>query len=165
MAQAAIEDGSSAYSQKHFIIRSRIYSNLRKGSMAIGTLAKDDRLKLFLPQVCSYCASAHQLAADHLIPLNLGGPDVGDNLVWACRSCNSSKRNLDMIEWLRKQNRFPTILLLRRYLKLAIQICIAKGIMDLEVENAPELPFSLSAIPLKFPPPLELKLWILEIPR
>jgi hypothetical protein len=54
-------------------------------------------------------------------------------------------------------------LLLRRYLKLAIEMSREWGIMDLPIDAAGELPFSLQAIPRKFPPPGQLRLWVTEL--
>jgi hypothetical protein len=35
--------------------------------------------------------------------------------------------------------------------------------MDVQISEAPDLPFTLSLVPLNFPPPLELELWIVSI--
>jgi hypothetical protein len=52
---------------------------------------------------------------------------------------------------LTERRRFPPLLLLRRYLKLAIEFSIAEGIMNVPLGEAAELPFVLWAIPLQFP--------------
>ena len=147
------------------MIRTKLYAGLRSGSMLIGPLADDDRLKMILPQTCSYCGSPERLAADHLIPRKRGGPHAGENLVWACRTCNSSKGAMDAMAWLAKQDRFPPLLLLRRYLKLTIQISRELGVMETRLEDAPELPFALDSIPRWWPSPTELKLWTVPIPE
>ena len=38
---------------------------------------------------------------DHVIPLRQGGPNIPDNLVWACQSCNSQKggRTPEQYRW------------------------------------------------------------------
>jgi 5-methylcytosine-specific restriction endonuclease McrA len=48
---------------------------------------------------CFYCASRPATTLDHVIPLNRGGTNYEGNLVPACRSCNSSKRDWLLIEW------------------------------------------------------------------
>jgi hypothetical protein len=131
--------------------------------MTVGQLAEDEKLKLFLPQACCYCGSKELLAADHLIPTKRGGENKGENLIWACRTCSSSKGAKDLLEWLNEKGQFPPLLLLRRYLKLAIGICQNIEIMDTDLSNAPELSFSLSAIPTFFPKPDQLKLWTIEL--
>ncbi len=68
-----------------------------------------------------------------------------------------------MLEWLSEKGQFPPLLLLRRYLKLAIEICQEMGVMEKEVSAAPELPISLKSIPLSYPQPDKLKLWTIEL--
>lgn len=41
--------------------------------------------------VCVYCGSTENLAADHLVPERLGGQTTFDNLVTACKTCNSRR--------------------------------------------------------------------------
>ena len=61
--------------------------------------------------MCLYCGSTKNLTIDHLIPweqIKQGAPTRAEeirrfrdflNLALACRSCNSSKRDRDLIEW------------------------------------------------------------------
>jgi hypothetical protein len=162
MAHAAVVAGESQYGRTHFMIRSRLFKGLMEGTMDLGALVEDERLKLRLPQACCYCGSKDHLAADHLISRKSGGLDVGDNLIWACRSCNSSKGALDLMVWTERIGRFPSVLLLRRYLKLAIGTCRDRGLMDLPLQEAPScnLPFDIARIPTTFPAPDELRLWV-----
>jgi hypothetical protein len=151
MAHAAIEDGDEKYGRKHWIIRSRLYSGLRKGTMNLGSLADDERLKMILPQACCYCGSDEHLAIDHLMPRAKGGADTGDNLVWACRSCNSSKGTKDVFEWLSSRGQTPPLLLARRFLKLAIGIATKQGVMNVPLGEDASLPYSQSSVPTSFP--------------
>lgn len=160
MAHSAISHKAGKYGGREYMVRSRLYAGLNKQTMNIGPLADDERLKMVLPQACCYCASRECLSVDHLIPTRRGGPNSGDNLVWACRSCNSSKCARDAIEWLAERNQFPPLLLLRRYLKLAIEMSRERNLMNAPLSTAPEVPFSLSAIPRMYPSPRELKLWV-----
>ncbi len=44
--------------------------------------------------MCMYCGTKHhqhQLSRDHVAPLSLGGKDVWNNVVAACRRCNNLK--------------------------------------------------------------------------
>lgn len=59
---------------------------------------------------CAYCGdtiiSGKVFTLDHIIPIELGGTNKANNLVVACRNCNSSKekRNLkDFLKYLEKQ--------------------------------------------------------------
>lgn len=47
---------------------------------------------------CAYCGGK-ATSIDHFIPLSKGGGDVLSNLLPACQSCNSSKRDYDVEQW------------------------------------------------------------------
>ena len=115
-----------------------------------------------MPQACYYCGSQQDLAVDHLIPRLRGGPDEADNLIWACRACNSSKSGRDMLEWVQAKGSFPSILLLRRYVKIVSRHCSRVGCMDVLLEDSGDidLPFDIKRIPAVFPPLGELRLWV-----
>lgn len=54
---------------------------------------------------CFWCGRQDlPLQADHVIPVSKGGATRRDNIVPACRPCNSAKRNLDPDVWLLKIN-------------------------------------------------------------
>jgi len=56
---------------------------------------------------CVYCKDARDLTLDHVVALARGGAHSYDNLVVACRSCNSSKGVKDVGEWLGEKNLLP----------------------------------------------------------
>ena len=159
MAHAAVEKGASTYGPIHFMIRRRLYKGLLDGRMNIGVIADDERLKLILPQACCYCGGREHLCVDHLIARKRGGFDTGDNMVWSCRQCNSSKCANDMLVWLASRGEFPPLLLLRRYLKLAVKFCSEQHLLARATTEVDDLPFTISAIPHKFPAPCDLVLW------
>jgi len=52
---------------------------------------------------CFYCGVQGKLTIDHDVPLSRGGTDYIDNILPACRSCNSRKNKktgAEFIEWL-----------------------------------------------------------------
>ena len=163
---AALKSGDKKLHRIHYIIRSKLYKGLTSGTMKISTMYKDERAKFLLPHCCCYCGSAKKLSADHIFPRKKGGNDSGENLVWCCRQCNSSKSSKDMLEWMFDKNKFPSILLLRRYLKLAIQYCYENDIMNLPIENIEnlpvELPFAINFVPYWYPTLNKLKIWIVD---
>ena len=163
MAHSAVTAKAEKYGRTHFMVRARLYAGLNRQTMNIGPLADDERLKMILPQACCYCGSRDFLSVDHLMPTRRGGAHDGDNMVWACRSCNSSKCARDVLDWLAERNEFPSILLLRRYLKLAVAISRDRDLMDLPLAQAPELPFLPAAVPTSYPAPGRLRLWVTEL--
>ncbi|MGM0574537.1 MAG: HNH endonuclease [Myxococcota bacterium] len=161
MAHAAVTKGSARYGRVHFMIRAKLYKGLRTGSMNIGSLLDDERIKMTAPRGCAYCGADIKLSLDHLIPRHAGGPDAADNSVWACTPCNSSKRATDMLAWwfATRGDTFPPLLLIRRYLKVAFQLAQQAGAMDHILDGNAPVPFDITAIPTKFPAPESLRLW------
>lgn len=161
-AHTALADGSTSYQQKDHIVRSRLFKGLCSGRMSIRSLYDDERLKLSMPRCCVYCGRTGALSLDHLIPRYAGGGDAADNLVSACRRCNSAKGARDMIVWHVERKTFPSLMLLRRYLKLVADYCEKADVMDqslVEIE-ALQMPFALAALPHNFPPLSELRFWV-----
>lgn len=76
----------------------------RKNSV-VSTLAASD-LKEIRDKAkgrCFYCRVKGPLALDHIIPICKGGPHSRDNVVMACRSCNSSKGPKDPMKFARER--------------------------------------------------------------
>lgn len=147
-AHAALSDGRTRYITTDHMIRAKLYRGLRNGSMKLGTLYEDERLKLLSSPKCAYCDSIENLTIDHFIPRIKGGPDDGVNLITACRPCNSSKSDLDLLEWFKSRNMFPRLLLLRRYIKIVNSYCEQNLLMSEKIDNsgfdnAPVNPFNL----------------------
>lgn len=86
--------------------RGIIYQHNRKARMdGRGELSPDIAETLFVRQMglCAYCPadlyySGYHL--DHVIAITRGGPNLDYNMRLACPSCNSSKFNLEVSEWL-----------------------------------------------------------------
>ena len=120
---SAVESGSKKYGRLQYMIRARLFKGLVSGTMSMGSLYDDEKVKYKYPQSCCYCGACERLSMDHLIPRKKGGPDHADNLVWACTPCNSSKRDRDLLVWLEDKKKLPSILMLRRYIKLVSRYC------------------------------------------
>ena len=76
----------------------------RKANATIGEI-DDQKIYELYNQTCIYCGATEDLALDHIVSLDEGGPHCEDNLVVACRSCNSSKWARPLEEWLQTQPR------------------------------------------------------------
>ena len=152
-AHAALEEGCAEYNIHHHMIRSKLYKGLVTGSMSMGTLFDDEKIKIHNGDYCSYCGSKEKIAVDHLIPRMKGGEDAGDNLIPACRICNSSKGGKDLMEWCEKKENFPPLLIFRRYLKIIYRYCKNNDLLDTTFDEAEklELPFNFKLIPRSLP--------------
>lgn len=161
MAHAALSANATKYGPLHFMIRARLFKGLCTGTMNLGTLLDDERVKFEYPPGCAYCGKLGRLTIDHLIPIARGGPDTADNAVWSCSRCNSSKQASDMLHWwaVKHPGVFPPLLLIRRYLKLAFLLAGELGALDLPLSAESCFPFELTSIPSKYPAPTELRLW------
>ncbi len=161
-AQSAEQRGIAKHDRLCWMIRARLFKGLRDGTMKAGTLFADVR---DLPSdCCVYCGAMPppKLHGDHLIPKHRGGVESGDNLVWACRSCNSSKNALDLLEWYASRDSFPPLSLMRRYLKLAMMEAQSRSVMDVMLADKPAVTFSLEYVPTTYPAPgerLVLRKW------
>lgn len=57
------------------------------------TVAEWQRIKAAYNHRCAYCVLPLPLEMDHVVPLTKGGAHSKENVVPACKSCNSSKGN------------------------------------------------------------------------
>ena len=55
--------------------------------------------KNYFNNECCYCGSKEELTKDHIKPLNNGGELTMSNVVPCCKSCNSSKKDKEMLSW------------------------------------------------------------------
>lgn len=62
---------------------------------------------------CVYCGEP-ATTMDHIIPIIKGGKTVPGNIVPACRSCNSSKKDRDVMEWIDEKSLKPDDMLFER---------------------------------------------------
>jgi 5-methylcytosine-specific restriction endonuclease McrA len=72
-----------------------------KNAITYTVIGKDMRTLLRGP--CFYCQAKGSMSLDHVVPLSRGGTHGIGNLVAACKSCNSSKRDRFITEWQKSQ--------------------------------------------------------------
>ena len=164
MAHTAVDKKQEKYGAFNFMIRAKLFKGLKEGTMNMRTIFDDEKIKLQTGQICNYCGSAENLALDHIFPQKYGGQDNAENLIFACRSCNSSKGKKDLMEWMNYRGQFLPLMIIRRYLKLTFNYCSEKELLDNKIEDLKkmELPFRVDFIPTNFPNPNELTLTINE---
>jgi 5-methylcytosine-specific restriction endonuclease McrA len=65
---------------------------------------------------CAYCGeTAHPLQRDCVLALSRGGRYTLENIVPACRSCNTSKCNDEVTTWLRRKRLDEPAFLIRHH--------------------------------------------------
>ena len=158
MAHSAVEKKNEKYTMVNYMIRAKFLKGLQDGTLQMRSIFDDEKVKLKTGQKCNYCGSTEKLALDHIFPKRYGGIDNADNLILACRSCNSSKGAKDLMEWMQYTGKFLPLLIIRRYLKLTFNYCLINNLLDTNISavNNLNLPFKLEFIPLKFPKPIDL---------
>lgn len=67
------------------------------------TVSQWEVIKQSFNNCCAYCGSEAELFQEHVTPLVKGGTYTSDNIIPACKSCNSSKGTKQFKEWYRKQ--------------------------------------------------------------
>ena len=162
MAHSAVDRKQTKYGVVNYSIRAKLFKGLKDGTMNIRSLFDDEKIKLSQGLNCNYCGSSDKLSLDHIFPQKYGGTDTGDNLIYACKTCNSSKGKKDLMQWYIDKNEFPPLMIIRRYLKLIYNFCVNNDLLneDIEMLIDKDLPFDISLVPIKFPKPDTLVLTI-----
>ena len=125
--------------------REHMFGKYFRGEHEPAPLMREEREKMEKGCICHYCEkpfpSGKGLEMEHILPTSRGGPNTGENLVYACRSCNSSKKDKDFIAWaLNSDLGFPPIELVRHYLKLVWEHCKENEWMEMDLVEARKLP-------------------------
>jgi 5-methylcytosine-specific restriction endonuclease McrA len=79
------------------------YKARRRGLVADLTQEQWEKILLDFSNECAYCGDTRDLEQDHIIPVSRGGGYTKENIIPACRSCNASKGDKLIIEWLPKR--------------------------------------------------------------
>ena len=160
MAAYAFSKGKDRYSRSCYALRATVLKKYKSGEMTIGDLYKNLIRQMTCDHnTCWYCGrkvgECGPLTADHIFPRAKGGASVSDNLIMACRFCNSSKGTKDLLVWYAERGEFPPMRVLAHYLKLVNQFAMANDLLNIpltEIDARP-LPFDYHAFPLDYPPP------------
>ena len=88
------------------------------------------------PNECVYCGAETDLTTEHILPRVCGGPDIVDNAVRVCKSCNSSKGGKRLYEWfgLAEKDKVPRIAE-GKYLKLLYDFHEKMGTLDIDKKS------------------------------
>lgn len=160
MAHTAVNKNQEKYGQFNYMIRAKLFKGLNEGTMNMRTIFDDEKIKIQTGQICNYCGSSENLALDHIFPQRFGGKDNAENLIFSCKTCNSSKGKKDLMEWMNFRGKFLPLMVIRRYLKLTFNHCVENNLIDKEIEELKglELPFRIDLLPTSYPSPNKLVL-------
>ena len=76
------------------------FKALKEGKATMSGTLREWQREHKLSVECVFCGGTSALQTDHLIPKSRGGSDTSDNVVWACRVCNSSRGDKGIFAWL-----------------------------------------------------------------
>ncbi len=158
MAHAAIAAKRRDYGDKDYEIRSAMFRDLMNGAKKIRPISEDDQ---FLSRDhCNYCGSKKKLTTDYIFPKGTFPEYKKENEMIACSFCKSSRKNMDLLEWMETSEDFLPLMVLRRYFKLVHLFCQENDLMNMDLEEALEyeLPFEMQYWPEKFWPAGDIKL-------
>lgn len=81
----------------------RQHAHARKRGVApIAAIGQEYLLEKF-GGVCAYCRVRPATTWDHIEPVSAGGETVPGNIVPACMTCNSSKSDRDLFNWMQRK--------------------------------------------------------------
>lgn len=131
---------SAGYGKKNYgFIMSR-FNKLQSGEIQWSGSIREWVKEREKTDECIYCGSKDDLSTDHLIPVSRGGPNIGDNAVVACKSCNSSKCDKGIYEWFGLQGKDTVPRIAEgKYLKLLFDLHEKRGTLDKGTKELEEL--------------------------
>ena len=130
----------SAYGSIQYGFVTERFKKLRNGEVTISGNIREWEREQELPHQCVFCGSPENLSTDHLIPRNRGGDDSPDNLVLACRSCNSSRGDKGVFEWLGlKEKDNLHRLVAGKYLKELLRVHERVKTIDISIDQLIQL--------------------------
>ena len=118
---AKLISGSALSDRKNYGFVMHSFKQLRDGTKKWSTILRED-INMDTTK-CAYCDNAEGLSNDHVVPKRECHYTEVHNIVKACKGCNSSKGDKDLIEWwgLERRYELPRIAM-GKYLKM-LYIC------------------------------------------
>jgi 5-methylcytosine-specific restriction endonuclease McrA len=107
------------------------FKKLKSGSIQWSSSIREYVKEHEEPGLCVYCGARGVLTIEHMLPRARTGPDIPENAVWVCASCNSKKGSKRLYEWygLENRNALPRIAE-GKYLKLLYSLHEKHGTLD-----------------------------------
>ena len=160
MMHAAIGMGKEKYDRQCYMIRAKAFKAYKEGRWNIHDLFENNIAKMKAGSYCWYCGKEFknkaELTIDHVFPRSKGGANDMDNIIMVCKHCNSSKNDMDLLEWyFEHRHEFPPIHVLVHYLKQIYLYAKDNNLLGKHREEMEQmnLPFNFRYIPLDYPQP------------
>ncbi len=102
-----VPDGKAA-KREHYGFIKKTFRELLIGTKKWSDITREDWQFVQNEEACIYCGSTADLSMEHIVPKSIAVNDRCascdhirqiHNQVWACRACNSSKRDLGLYEF------------------------------------------------------------------
>ena len=118
---AKLISGAALFDRKNYGFIMHTFKHLVTGKKKWSDILRED-MNMDVTK-CTYCNSAEELSNDHIVPKRECHYAEIHNIVKACRNCNSSKGNKDLIAWwgLEKRYEIPRNVM-GKYLKM-LYVC------------------------------------------
>lgn len=112
------------------------FKALRDGIITISSSIREWQREQELPKQCVFCGSIKDFQTDHLIPRSRGGLDISDNVVLSCQSCNASRGDKGVFEWLGLKRKDDLHRLVAgKYLKQLYELHQSKNTLNIDRSN------------------------------
>jgi len=112
------------------------FKALRNGDATMSGTIREWQREQELPKECVFCRATDNLQTDHLIPRSRGGADSADNIVWSCRTCNASRGDQGVFQWLGlKEKDNLHRLVAGKYLKQLYELHKAQGTLKIREDS------------------------------
>lgn len=112
------------------------FKELLSGKITISGSIREWMREQQLPKACVFCGSIESLEMDHLIPRSRNGANSADNMVWACKTCNTSRGNKGVFEWLGLKKKDDLHRLVAgKYLKELLVLHQSAGTLDIHKDE------------------------------
>jgi hypothetical protein len=124
ISKSAGLEGQRAFQMSRFI-------QLRNGTSIWSSTIREWLREHEKSDECIYCGVKGPLTVEHILPRSCGGPDIPDNAIRVCQSCNSSKGGRRLYEWkgLQAKDEIPRIAE-GKYLKLLYDLHDKRGTLN-----------------------------------
>lgn len=130
---AKIISESSKFGKSNYRFIMSKFKELQTGKIEWSTAIREYIKEHEMEDQCIYCGSRVKLTIDHIMPRIRKGPDITDNVVRVCKSCNSSKGAKRLYEWKGLDNKDKHHRIAEgKYLKLLYKLHEEQGTLDLE---------------------------------